>query len=122
MFGLKYILFKLGFSEVIQVVINIVKVNFDFFVIFQWIGGRGGGYYLYEDFYVFIFIMYGCICCQENFILVVGSGFGGVDDIYFYFIGDWFIKYGYFFMLYDGCMFGSCMMVVKEVYMSKVVK
>ncbi|KAK4456910.1 putative fatty acid synthase subunit beta [Cladorrhinum samala] len=120
--GLKHIAFKPGSSEAIQAVINIAKANPTFPVILQWTGGRGGGHHSFEDFHSPILAMYGRIRRQDNIILVAGSGFGGADDTYPYLTGEWSTKYGYPPMPYDGCMFGSRMMVAKEAHTSKAAK
>ncbi|KAK0629611.1 acyl transferase domain-containing protein [Bombardia bombarda] len=120
--GLKHISFKPGSSEAIQAVVNIAKANPTFPVILQWTGGRGGGHHSYEDFHQPILAMYGRIRRQENIILVAGSGFGGADDTYPYLTGAWSTKYGYPPMPYDGCMFGSRMMVAREAHTSKAAK
>ncbi|KAL2129217.1 hypothetical protein VTI74DRAFT_8074 [Chaetomium olivicolor] len=120
--GLKHIAFKPGSSDAIQAVINIAKANPTFPVILQWTGGRGGGHHSYEDFHAPILAMYGRIRRQENIILVAGSGFGGADDTYPYLTGEWSTKYGYPPMPYDGCLFGSRMMVAKEAHTSKAAK
>ncbi|KAK4125894.1 beta subunit of fatty acid synthase [Parathielavia appendiculata] len=120
--GLKHISFKPGSSEAIQAVINIAKANPRFPVILQWTGGRGGGHHSFEDFHAPILAMYGRIRRQENIILVAGSGFGGADDTYPYLTGAWSTKYGYPPMPYDGCMFGSRMMVAKEAHTSSAAK
>ncbi|KAK3939840.1 acyl transferase domain-containing protein [Diplogelasinospora grovesii] len=120
--GLKHISFKPGSGEAIQAVINIAKANPTFPVILQWTGGRGGGHHSFEDFHSPILGLYGRIRRQENIILVAGSGFGGADDTYPYLTGEWSTKYGYPPMPYDGCLFGSRMMVAKEAHTSKAAK
>lgn len=120
--GLKHIAFKPGSVEAIQAVINIAKANPTFPVLLQWTGGRGGGHHSFEDFHQPILQMYGRIRRQENIILVAGSGFGGADDTYPYITGDWSKKYGYPPMPFDGCLFGSRMMVAKEAHTSKNAK
>jgi len=120
--GLKHISFKPGSSEAIQAVINIAKANPTFPVILQWTGGRGGGHHSYEDFHHPILAMYGRIRRHDNIILVAGSGFGGADDTYPYLTGDWSKKYGYPPMPYDGCLFGSRMMVAKEAHTAPAAK
>ncbi|KAL6898162.1 beta subunit of fatty acid synthase [Trichoderma evansii] len=120
--GLKHIAFKPGSVEAIQAVINIAKANPTFPVILQWTGGRGGGHHSFEDFHQPVLQMYGRIRRQENIILVAGSGFGGADDTYPYITGDWAKKYGYPPMPFDGCLFGSRMMVAKEAHTSKNAK
>lgn len=116
--GLKHIAFKPGSSDAIQAVINIAKANPSFPVILQWTGGRGGGHHSFEDFHAPILAMYGRIRRQENIVLVAGSGFGGAEDTYPYLTGAWSTKYGYPPMPYDGCLFGSRMMVAKEAHTS----
>ncbi|KAM0669702.1 hypothetical protein ACQRIU_000097 [Beauveria bassiana] len=120
--GLKHIAFKPGSVEAVQAVINIAKANPTFPVLLQWTGGRGGGHHSFEDFHQPILQMYGRIRRQENIILVAGSGFGGADDTYPYVTGDWSKKYGYPPMPFDGCLFGSRMMVAKEAHTSKDAK
>lgn len=120
--GLKHISFKPGSSDAIQSVINIAKANPTFPVQLQWTGGRGGGHHSFEDFHAPILSMYGRIRRQENIILVAGSGFGGSDDTYPYLTGEWSTKYGYPPMPFDGCLFGSRMMVAKEAHTSKDAK
>ncbi|VUC37904.1 unnamed protein product [Clonostachys rosea] len=120
--GLKHISFKPGSVEAIQAVVNIAKANPHFPVMLQWTGGRGGGHHSFEDFHQPILQMYGRIRRQENIILVAGSGFGGSDDTYPYITGQWSKKYGYPPMPFDGCLFGSRMMVAKEAHTSKDAK
>ncbi len=120
--GLKHISFKPGSVEAIQAVINIAKANPTFPVILQWTGGRGGGHHSYEDFHQPILQMYGRIRRTENIILVAGSGFGGAEDTYPYVTGAWSKKYGYPPMPFDGCLFGSRMMVAKEAHTSRNAK
>ncbi|KAK7432610.1 beta subunit of fatty acid synthetase [Neonectria magnoliae] len=120
--GLKHISFKPGSVDAIQSVVNIAKANPTFPVILQWTGGRGGGHHSFEDFHQPIFQMYGRIRRQENIILVAGSGFGGADDTYPYLTGQWSKKYGYPPMPFDGCLFGSRMMVAKEAHTSRAAK
>ncbi|KAG7402813.1 Fatty acid synthase subunit beta [Fusarium oxysporum f. sp. rapae] len=120
--GLKHISFKPGSVDAIQSVINIARANPHFPIMLQWTGGRGGGHHSFEDFHQSILQMYGRIRRQENIILVAGSGFGGADDTYPYITGEWAKKYGYPPMPFDGCLFGSRMMVAKEAHTSKDVK
>jgi fatty acid synthase subunit beta, fungi type len=120
--GLKHIGFKPGSVEAIQAVINIARANPTFPVILQWTGGRGGGHHSFEDFHQPILQMYARIRRTENIILVAGSGFGGADDTYPYITGQWAKKYGYPPMPFDGCLFGSRMMVAKEAHTSKNAK
>ncbi|KAI1261032.1 fatty acid synthase beta subunit dehydratase [Xylariaceae sp. FL1019] len=120
--GLKHISFKPGSMEAIQNVINIAKANPTFPVILQWTGGRGGGHHSFEDFHQPVLQMYGRIRRSDNIILVAGSGFGGAEDTYPYLTGDWSKKYGYPPMPFDGCLFGSRMMVAKEAHTSKAAK
>ncbi|KAI2635525.1 fatty acid synthase beta subunit dehydratase [Xylaria nigripes] len=120
--GLKHISFKPGSLEAIQAVINIANANPTFPVILQWTGGRGGGHHSFEDFHQPILQMYGRIRRSDNIILVAGSGFGGAEDTYPYLTGDWSKKYGYPPMPFDGCLFGSRMMVALEAHTSKAAK
>ncbi|KAI1814482.1 fatty acid synthase beta subunit dehydratase [Poronia punctata] len=120
--GLKHISFKPGSLEAIQSVINIAKANPTFPIILQWTGGRGGGHHSFEDFHQPILQMYGRIRRSDNIILVAGSGFGGAEDTYPYLTGDWSKQYGYPAMPFDGCLFGSRMMVAKEAHTSRAAK
>ncbi|KAK7745758.1 beta subunit of fatty acid synthetase [Diatrype stigma] len=120
--GLKHISFKPGSMEAIQSVINIARANPTFPVILQWTGGRGGGHHSYEDFHQPVLQMYSRIRRSTNIILVAGSGFGGAEDTYPYLTGEWSKQYGYPPMPFDGCMFGSRMMVAKECHTSKAAK
>ncbi|MBE3049762.1 DUF1729 domain-containing protein, partial [Candidatus Bathyarchaeota archaeon] len=112
--GVKHIAFKPGSVDAIQSVINIANANPTFPVILQWTGGRAGGHHSYEDFHQPVLQMYARIRRAENIILVAGSGFGGADDTYPYITGEWAKKFGYPPMPFDGCLFGSRMMVAKE--------
>ena len=120
--GLKHIAFKPGSLDAIQSVINIAQANPHFPILLQWTGGRGGGHHSFEDFHQPVLQMYGRIRRHENIILVAGSGFGGADDTYPYITGEWSRKYGYPPMPFDGCLFGSRMMVAKEAHTSKNAK
>ena len=120
--GLKHMSFKPGSVDAIQAVINIAKANPTFPCMLQWTGGRGGGHHSYEDFHQPILQMYARIRRQENLILVAGSGFGGVEDTYPYITGEWSKKYGYPPMPFDGCLFGSRMMIAKECLTSRDAK
>ncbi|KAI1099397.1 beta subunit of fatty acid synthase [Jackrogersella minutella] len=120
--GLKHIAFKPGSMEAIQAVINIARANPTFPVILQWTGGRGGGHHSFEDFHQPVLQMYTRIRRSDNIILVAGSGFGGAEDTYPYLTGEWSKKYGYPPMPFDGCLFGSRMMVAKEAHTSKDAK
>ncbi|KAJ5722940.1 Fatty acid synthase subunit beta [Penicillium malachiteum] len=120
--GIKHIAFKPGSVDAIQQVINIAKANPKFPIIMQWTGGRGGGHHSFEDFHQPILQMYGRIRKQDNIVLVAGSGFGGSEDTYPYLSGIWSAKYGYPPMPFDGCLFGSRMMIAKEAHTSKNAK
>ncbi|KAI9689976.1 MAG: beta subunit of fatty acid synthetase [Bathelium mastoideum] len=120
--GIKHIAFKPGSIEAIQQVINIAKANPTFPVMLQWTGGRGGGHHSFEDFHQPILQMYGRIRKCENLVLVAGSGFGGAEDTYPYITGAWSKTFGYPPMPFDGCLFGSRMMVAKEAHTSKNAK
>ena len=116
--GLKHISFKPGSSAAIEAVINIAKANPGFPVICQWTGGRAGGHHSFEDFHQPILATYEKIRQCSNMILVAGSGFGGSEDTYPYLNGMWSLRYGYPQMPFDGCLFGSRMMVAKEAHTS----
>ena len=116
--GIKHISFKPGSVDAIQQVINVAKANPKFPIILQWTGGRGGGHHSFEDFHQPILQMYSRIRKQENIVLVAGSGFGGSEDTYPYLSGTWSAKFGYPPMPFDGCLFGSRMMIAKEAHTS----
>lgn len=120
--GLKHISFKPGSLEAIQSVINIAKANPTFPVLLQWTGGRGGGHHSFEDFHQPLLQMYGRLRRHDNIVLIAGSGFGGAEDTYPYITGEWAKAYGYPPMPFDGCLFGSRMMVAKEAHTSKAAK
>lgn len=120
--GIKHIAFKPGSMDAIQQVVNIAKANPTFPVVLQWTGGRGGGHHSFEDFHQPILQMYSRIRTCDNIVLVSGSGFGGAEDTYPYLTGAWSRDYGYPPMPFDGCMFGSRMMVAKEAHTSPLAK
>ncbi|KAJ5652542.1 Fatty acid synthase subunit beta [Penicillium longicatenatum] len=120
--GIKHIAFKPGSVDAIQQVINISKANPKFPIIMQWTGGRGGGHHSFEDFHQPILQMYSRIRKQDNIVIVAGSGFGGAEDTYPYLSGTWSAKFGYPPMPFDGCLFGSRMMISKEAHTSKNAK
>ena len=119
--GLKHIAFKPGMVDTIQDVINIAKANPSFPVMLQWTGGRGGGHHSFEDFHEPILQMYGKIRNCSNIVLVAGSGFGEAEA-YPYISGTWSRKFGRADMPFDGCLFGSRMMVAKEAHTSEAAK
>ena len=116
--GIKHIAFKPGSNDAIQAVINIAQANPTFPVILQWTGGRGGGHHSFEDFHQPMLQMYGRIRKCSNIVLVAGSGFGGAEDTYPYLTGSWSSRFGYPAMPFDGCLFGSRVMVAKEAHTS----
>ncbi|KAJ5789310.1 uncharacterized protein N7518_006321 [Penicillium psychrosexuale] len=116
--GIKHISFKPGSVDAIQQVINVAKANPKFPIILQWTGGRGGGHHSFEDFHQPMLQMYSRIRKQDNIVLVAGSGFGGSQDTYPYLSGTWSAKFGYPPMPFDGCLFGSRMMIAKEAHTS----
>ncbi|KAG9240626.1 acyl transferase domain-containing protein [Calycina marina] len=120
--GLKHISFKPGSVAGIEAVIDIAKAYPAFPVILQWTGGRAGGHHSCEDFHQPILSTYGAIRQYPNIILVAGSGFGGSDDTYPYMTGDWSLFYGQPKMPFDGCLFGSRLMVAKEAHTSLAAK
>lgn len=120
--GIKHISFKPGSVDAIQQVINIAKANPKFPIMLQWTGGRGGGHHSFEDFHQPVLQMYSRIRKQDNIVLVAGSGFGGAEDTYPYLSGTWSAKFGYPPMPFDGCLFGSRMMIAKEAHTSKNAK
>ncbi|KAI6464273.1 hypothetical protein MCOR17_005403 [Pyricularia oryzae] len=120
--GLKHISFKPGSTDAIQAVINIANANPTFPVMLQWTGGRGGGHHSFEDFHQPVLLMYNRIRKCDNLILIAGSGFGGAEDTYPYITGEWSRKFGYPPMPFDGCLFGSRVMVAKEAHTAPAAK
>ncbi|KAI9848828.1 MAG: beta subunit of fatty acid synthetase [Sclerophora amabilis] len=120
--GLKHISFKPGSIQAIKQVVSIAKAHPKFPIILQWTGGRGGGHHSFEDFHQPVLQMYGQIRACPNLVLIAGSGFGGSEDTYPYIVGSWSIKLGYPPMPFDGCLFGSRVMVAKEAHTSEAAK
>ncbi|OCL09018.1 beta subunit of fatty acid synthase [Glonium stellatum] len=120
--GLKHISFKPGSVNAINQVIVIAKAHPDFPILLQWTGGRGGGHHSTEDFHAPILQTYASIRRCSNIILIAGSGFGGSDDTYPYLTGSWSEKFSRPCMPFDGCLFGSRMMVAKEAHTSLAAK
>lgn len=120
--GIKHVSFKPGSVEGIRQVVNIAASNPDFPVIMQWTGGRAGGHHSCEDFHQPMLATYGSIRQFPNLILVGGSGFGNVEDVYPYLTGEWSKQYGVQAMPYDGFLFASRVMVAKEAHTSTSVK
>ena len=118
----RYMCFKPGSLNAINSVIAIARANPRFPVLCQWTGGRGGGHHSYEDFHDPILKAYGRIRRCPNVVLLAGSGFGGAEDTYPYLSGDWSVELGYPAMPFDGCLFGSRMMVAKEARTSRAAK
>lgn len=116
--GLRHVSFKPGSPSAIEAVLDIARSNPTFPVILQWTGGRGGGHHSCEDFHQPILQKYSKIRRCKNVILVAGSGFGDAADTYPYLTGNWSMEYGYPRMPFDGCLFGSRMMVAKEAHTS----
>ncbi|KAF2181849.1 beta subunit of fatty acid synthase [Zopfia rhizophila CBS 207.26] len=116
--GLKHISFKPGSLDAIRQVVTIAKAHPNFPILMQWTGGRGGGHHSTEDFHAPMLQTYASIRRCSNIILVAGSGFGGADDTYPYLSGSWAEKFGQPPMPFDGCLFGSRMMVAKEAHTS----
>ena len=119
--GLMHIAFKPGTVDTIQDVINIAKANPSFPVFLQWTGGRGGGHHSFEDFHEPILQMYSKIRKCQNIVLIAGSGFGE-SEAYPYISGAWSRSFGVPDMPFDGCLFGSRMMMAKEAHTSKAAK
>ncbi|EKG18861.1 hypothetical protein MPH_03877 [Macrophomina phaseolina MS6] len=120
--GLRHISFKPGSARAIEAVLDIARLNPTFPVILQWTGGRGGGHHSCEDFHQPMLQKYPKIRRCKNIILVAGSGFGSAADTYPYLTGNWSLGYGYPPMPFDGCLFGSRMMVAKEAHTSQGTK
>jgi fatty acid synthase subunit beta len=118
--GLKHISFKPGSTNAIKAVLEIAKEHPRFPIILQWTGGRAGGHHSCEDFHQPIINMYAKIRRHPNIILVAGSGFGGWEDTYPYLTGKWSTstQYEHPPMPFDGCLFGSRVMVAKEAHTS----
>ena len=82
-----------------------------------------GGYRSFEDFHQPILAIYASIRQQPNIALVVGSGFGGANDCWPYLTGDWSADfYDVQRMPFDGFLFASRVMVVKEAHISSNAK
>lgn len=120
--GIKHMGFKPGSMDAVQQVVNIAKANPTFPIILQWTGGRGGGHHSYEDFHQPILQTYSRIRKCDNIVLIAGSGFGGAEDTYPYLTGVWSRDFGYPPMPFDGCVFGSRMMISKEAHTSASAK
>ncbi|KAJ2398450.1 fatty acid synthase alpha subunit Lsd1 [Coemansia sp. RSA 2603] len=120
--GFRHIGLKPGSVSTIRLVIKIAQANPDFPIMLQWTGGRAGGHHSYEDFHQPIIETYGAIRAQRNIVLVAGSGFGGVDDTLPYLTGEWSRRFDCAPMPFDGCLFGSRVMVAKEGAASLAVK
>jgi fatty acid synthase subunit alpha len=112
--GIRHISFKPGSVDTIRHVVAIAAANPTMPVIMQWTGGRAGGHHSFEDAHQPILETYAAIRRQSNIVLVAGSGFGGADDTLPYITGDWSLKFDYPPMPFDGCLFGSRMMVAAE--------
>jgi len=120
--GIKHVSFKPGSVDGIRQVVNIAASNPDFPIIMQWTGGRAGGHHSCEDFHQPMLAAYGSIRQYPNLILVGGSGFGDVEEVWPYLTGEWSKKYGVQAMPYDGFLFASRVMVAKEAHTSTSVK
>ncbi|PIA13919.1 hypothetical protein COEREDRAFT_10860 [Coemansia reversa NRRL 1564] len=120
--GFRHIGLKPSSVATIRLVIKIAQANPDFPVLLQWTGGRAGGHHSFEDFHQPILQTYGAIRAQKNIVLIAGSGFGGVDDTLPYITGDWSGRFECAPMPFDGCLFGSRVMVAKEGAASDAVK
>ncbi|KAJ2095905.1 fatty acid synthase alpha subunit Lsd1, partial [Coemansia sp. S100] len=120
--GFRHIGLKPSSVATIRLVIKIAQANPDFPILLQWTGGRAGGHHSFEDFHRPILDTYGTIRAQNNIVLVAGSGFGGVDDTLPYLTGDWSRRFDCAPMPFDGCLFGSRVMVAKEGAASDAVK
>ncbi|CAI4590099.1 BCE_3a_G0032390.mRNA.1.CDS.1 [Saccharomyces cerevisiae] len=113
--GLKYLGLKPGSIDAISQVINIAKAHPNFPIALQWTGGRGGGHHSFEDAHTPMLQMYSKIRRHPNIMLIFGSGFGSADDTYPYLTGEWSTKFDYPPMPFDGFLFGSRVMIAKEV-------
>lgn len=65
--------------------------------------------------------MYGKIRKCQNIILITGSGFGDSES-YPYISGSWSRSFDLPGMPFDGCLFGSRMMLAKEAHTAKAAK
>ena len=66
----------------------------------------------------FTLATYSIIRRHDNITLVAGSGFSGSDDAWRYLTGDWSKPFGVEPMPFDGFLFGSRVIVAKEVHTS----
>ncbi|KAG6839299.1 hypothetical protein C0991_004062 [Blastosporella zonata] len=82
--GIKHITFKPGSVNGICQVINIAAANPDYPIIMQWTGGCAGGHHSFKDFHQPILSTCCAIHCHSNILLVGGSGFGSVEDLWPY--------------------------------------
>eukprot|EP01117_Protostelium_nocturnum_P000846 TRINITY_DN1109_c0_g1_i4.p1 TRINITY_DN1109_c0_g1~~TRINITY_DN1109_c0_g1_i4.p1 ORF type:complete len:3931 (+),score=1672.78 TRINITY_DN1109_c0_g1_i4:607-12399(+) len=120
--GIRHVSFKPGSVDGLRQVANIALANPDIPVICQWTGGRAGGHHSFEDFHTPILATYGFLRSAHNLVLVVGSGFGGVEDTWPYLSGEWSKKFGSEAMPFDGFLFGSWTMIAKEAHTSEEAK
>jgi fatty acid synthase subunit alpha, fungi type len=86
-------------------------------------GGHSGGHQSYEDFHQPILATYRSIRQHSNISLIVGSGFGAAEDVWPYLTCDWAVEgYSVEYMPFEGFLFASRVMVVKEARTSPSVK
>lgn len=120
--GIEHVTFKPGSVESIRQICNIAASNPTMNIICQVTGGRAGGHHSAEDFHQLILPTYSLIRKYSNIALVAGSGFGGAEDFWPYFCGDWSIPHGAQPMPFDGVMLASRIMTAKEAHTSEAVK
>jgi fatty acid synthase subunit beta len=120
--GMKYVSFKPGSVSSIRDVVSIAAAHPAMTVVLQWTGGRGGGHHSFEDMHQPLLQEYGNIRCQQNIILVAGSGLGDAKGSFPYMDGSWAMKYGRPCMPFDGILVASRLMAAKEASTSPAIK
>ena len=121
--GIHHVAFKPGSVDGIRQVVNIAAANLDSAIILQWTGGRAGGHHSFEDFHQSILATYRSIRQYDNINLVAGSCFGSANDVWEYLTGDWSVeRFGVQPMPFDGFLFASRVLVVKEAHTNSSVK
>ncbi|KAJ1950641.1 fatty acid synthase alpha subunit Lsd1 [Linderina macrospora] len=112
--GLRHITLKASTLEDIRSAIAISKVDHEFPVIMQWMGGRNSGYHSWDDFYQPILETYSLLRFHRNIVLVAGSGVGDMESAIKYVSGQWSVPFGRSPMPFDGVALGSRVLIAKE--------
>lgn len=106
--GMRWVSFKPSTVTTIRTVIDIANAVPSFNIVLQWTCGYAGGHHSYENFTDSIHATYREIRNANNIILIAGSGMGSGEHAYKYLSGD------FNQMIFDGILFGSAVMAVKE--------